>query len=50
MDGYAYYAVTSVEELRHYAEEAGKSKEDVLKITEPKKELRYTATGVMLVE
>lgn len=40
---------TSVKELRHFAEDAGKSKEEVEKITEPKHEMRFIATGVYLM-
>ena len=35
IDGYAYKEVTSVDELKHYAEDAGKSKEEIAKITQP---------------
>jgi len=48
--GKAYYQVTPVEELRHYAEDAGESEEAIAAITEPKRELRFLATGVLLVE
>lgn len=34
--------------LRHYAEDAGKSKEEVEKITEPKLGLSFTADGVLI--
>lgn len=50
MDGYAFKEVTSVDELRHYAEDEGKSKEEIAAITEPKKELKFMASGVILVE
>ena len=49
MDGYAYRDVTSVEELRHYAEDDGKSKEEIEAITEPKEELKFMANGVLLL-
>ncbi len=48
MKGVASYNVTSVEELRHYAEDAKKSKEEIEKITEPKKELVFEADGVLI--
>jgi hypothetical protein len=48
MKGVASYNVTSVEELRHYAEDAKKSKEEIEKITEPKKELVFEAEGVLI--
>jgi len=49
MHGKAYYQVTPLEELRHYAEDAGKSAEEIAAITEPKKELRFLASGVLLL-
>lgn len=50
MDGYAYRAVTSVEELRHFAEDEGKSPEEIAKITEPIEELKFMASGVLLLD
>ena len=41
---------TSVEELRHYAEDAKKSKEEIAAITKPEKEIRLTAKGIMILE
>jgi hypothetical protein len=41
---------TSVEELRHYAEDAKKSKEEIAAITKPEKEIRFTAKGIMILE
>lgn len=49
MHGMAYYQVTPVEELQHYAEDAGKSAEEIAAITEPKRELRFLADGVRLI-
>lgn len=49
MKGYAYKEVTPVDELRHYAEDAGKSKEEVAAITEPKEEFKFMASGVILL-
>lgn len=49
MDGYAFRSVTSVEELRHYAEDDGKSKEEIEAITEPEEELKFMASGVILL-
>ena len=48
MQGKAFKEVTPVDELRHYAEDAGKSKDEIAKITEPKVELKFEATGVIL--
>ena len=46
--GKAFVQITSVEELRHYAEDAGKSMEEIAKITEPKKEMAFEANGVLI--
>ena len=46
--GKLFSTVTSVEELRHYAEDKGKSKEDIAAITEPAHEMRMTAEGVII--
>lgn len=48
IEGTVIHDVTSVERLQHYAEDAGKSKEEIAAITEPKKELKFTATGVVM--
>ncbi len=48
MRGKAYKEETSVDELRHYAEDDGKSAEEVAKITEPKVELKFMADAVIL--
>ncbi|MFN4882517.1 MAG: DUF4920 domain-containing protein [Bacteroidota bacterium] len=45
LSGSAYYEIISVEELKHYAEDAKKSKEEIDAIKEPRKRLRYEATG-----
>lgn len=50
VDGYAFVDVTPVEVLRHYAEDAGKSKEEITKITEPKREVAYEAAGVLILD
>lgn len=41
--------VISVKELRHYAEDAKKSKEEIEAITEPKEEFRVMAKGIKVV-
>lgn len=46
--GMAYKSETSVEELRHYAEDAGKTAEEIAAITEPKIEYTFMAEGVLL--
>ena len=50
MDGVAKLTQTDVETLRHYAEDQGKSKEEVESITEPKREITFEATGVVIKE
>ena len=46
MKGQAYYEETSVDELKHYAEDEGKSAKEIEAITEPVRELKFMATGV----
>ena len=49
MDGYAFKEITPVDELRHYAEDEGKSPEEIAAIVEPKEELKFLAKGVLLL-
>jgi hypothetical protein len=49
LEGVAEKTTTSVEMLKHYAEDAGKSKEEIEKIKEPKTEIEFIATGVLVV-
>ena len=46
--GTARREVVSVADQRHYAEDAGKSREEIAAITAPKEELRFVADGVIL--
>jgi hypothetical protein len=46
--GKATKQVISVAELRHLAEDAGKSKKEIKKIKTPKEEFRFEASGVLL--
>jgi hypothetical protein len=48
LNGKAFVKITTVAELQHYAEDAGKSKEEIAKITSPKKEFAFEANGVLL--
>ncbi|MBK8670241.1 MAG: DUF4920 domain-containing protein [Saprospiraceae bacterium] len=48
MLGKAYREVTSVEDLKHFAEDEGLTEEEIAKITEPKTELKFMASGVMI--
>lgn len=49
LHGKAYYQLTPVEDLQHYARDAGKSETEVAAITTPKKELYFLADGVQLL-
>lgn len=49
IEGVAYKEETSVEDLRHYAEDAKKSPEEIAAITEPTVEKKFMATGVVLL-
>lgn len=46
IDATAQRITTSVDELRHYAEDAKKSKEEIEAITESKEEIRLVAKGI----
>lgn len=46
--GKAFTKQVSVAELKHLAEDAGKSKKEIKKITQPQTEVRFEADGVIL--
>jgi hypothetical protein len=48
IDGAAVVETISVADQRHYAEDAGQSKEEIEKITQPKRELTFEAAGVVI--
>ena len=48
LEGKAFVQTTSVAELRHYAKDAGKSKEEIAAIITSKKEFSFEANGVLL--
>tara|TARA_B100001769_G_scaffold206519_1_gene166012 strand:+ start:577 stop:1011 length:435 start_codon:yes stop_codon:yes gene_type:complete len=48
VEGNLFVDTISVGLLRHYAEDAGKSKQEIEKITEPKLGLSFTADGVII--
>lgn len=48
VEGLAQKKTTPVSELRHYAEDAGKSKAEIAEITDPKDELAFVADGVIV--
>ena len=50
INGKAFVNEVPVEELRHYAEDAGKSAEEIAAITESKKTYSFEADGVLLIQ
>jgi len=48
MEGVVEKKIVSVDELKHLAEDAGKSEAEVAKITEPKEEITFVARGVII--
>lgn len=49
MSGYAYFDTTSVADLQHLAEDAGRTPEEIAAITEPKFTLNFDAAGVQIL-
>lgn len=50
IDGFAERKITSVEDLKHYAEDAKKTPEEIAKITQPKNEIVFEAKGVVILD
>ena len=50
LEGKAENKEISVNELKHYAEDAKKSPEEIAKITKPEHEIRFLASGIKVVE
>lgn len=50
VSGKAFISETSVDDLKHYAKDAGKSEEEIEAITEPKVEYGFMADGVLIAE
>jgi hypothetical protein len=48
VNGLAFVEEVSVDEQRHYAEDAGKSEEEIAAITAPKKTFSFEADGVLI--
>ena len=48
LEGEAFEKVTSVNELKHYAEDAGKSQEEIDAIVAPEKSIRFLASGIVV--
>lgn len=50
IDGTAFVDEMTVEEQKHYAQDAGKSEEEIAAITTPKRTYTFVADGVLLKE
>ena len=50
VEGKAFVETTSVEDLKHFAEDAGKSQDEIDAITEPKMTLSFLSSGVLIPE
>lgn len=50
VEGWAYKTILSVEELKHYAEDAEYSQEEIDAIVEPETEYTFMADGVLMYE
>lgn len=50
LDGKVEMVTTSVEELQHYARDAKKPQTEIDGITQPKKEIRFLASGITIVQ
>lgn len=48
LDGYAFPDTVSVADLRHIAEDAGKTEEEIAAITDPEIGVNFEATGVII--
>ncbi|RVU03066.1 DUF4920 domain-containing protein [Mucilaginibacter limnophilus] len=50
VEGTATVKTIPVERLQHFAADAGKSKEEIAKITQPKKDIQIMADGVLVMD
>lgn len=50
VEGKAYVTEMSVEDQQHYAEDGGKSKEEIASITEPKRTFSFMADGALVAQ
>lgn len=48
--GKAYFETISVEDQKHYLEDAGRPESEIAAVSEPKNELAFEATGVLLLK
>ncbi len=49
LEGESVVKEVSVKQQQHYAKDAGKSEEEIKKITQPKKETQFIAKGVLVL-
>lgn len=49
LEGEAKVNRVSVKQLQHYAQDAGKSEEEIKAITKPKREVQFIAKGVLVI-
>ncbi len=49
VNGIAFMKTTPVDELKHYAQDAGKPQSEIDKIIKPKKEVQFIANGVKIL-
>lgn len=50
VEGQAYIEEISIEDQKHYAEDAGKTDAEIAAITEPKRTLSFISSGVLVAE
>lgn len=50
MNGKAFSEMTPIDELKHYAEDAGKTPEEIELITDPEYQLKFYASGVKIMK
>ena len=50
VNGWAHRETVSVADLRHYAEDAGKSAKEIAAITQPEQQLNFQADGVLVAD
>lgn len=50
LEGTAKVKETSVERLQHFAQDAGKSKDEIARITQPKRDIEIVADGVLVLK
>lgn len=50
LEGIAFMKTTTVDELKHYAEDGKKPQAEIDAITEPKQEIRFLANGILVVK